>query len=87
MDKIISFFESVGLYDKNYFDYLYQNSLIVDKPYSDIKDLVGCFITKDGCKLILPKIQSIYDELIYVHEITHALFLEDDSEIFPNIME
>lgn len=87
MSNVINFFKSMSLYNKDYFDYLKANTKVIDMPYSSIKDFVGCFVIGNECKLILPKINSIYDELIYVHEYTHALFLDDEKEIFPNLME
>ena len=87
MDKIINFFKQMNMYDEHYFNYLKQNTKIIDKPYNEIKEFVGCFKIDNKCRLVLPKINNINDELIYIHEYTHALFLDDELEIFPNIME
>lgn len=88
MDRIIEFFKNMDLYDETYFNYLKENTKVINMPYRDIIDFVGCFKIDDyHCRLILPKINSFRDELIYVHEYSHALFLDDELEIFPNIME
>ena len=86
MGKIIEFFKQMNLYDEKVFENIKKNTKIIDKPYEEIMDFVGCFKREDSVKLILPTIKSIKDELIYVHEYTHIL-LDDESEIFPNIME
>lgn len=87
MERVINFFKDIGLYNEDYFNRLFQNTKIIDKPYNEIMGFVGCFKVNDFCKIILPKINSFNDELIYIHEYTHALFLEDNDEMFPNIME
>ena len=87
MNRVINFFKIMGFYNEDYFDYLNINTKIIDKNYNDLKDFIGCFKVENDCKLILPKIHNIYDELIYVHEYSHALFLDDDLELFPNVME
>ena len=84
---VVSFFKSMGFYNEEYFNILKNNSKIINMPYEEIKDLVGCYLTNDGCKLILPKINNIFDVLIWIHEYSHALFPEDELEFFPNIME
>lgn len=90
---VIDFFKEMELYNEEFFNEINKNTTIYDKPYEEIKDFIGCYPiynNKDklvNFKLILPKINSIYDILIYIHEYTHALFIDDDSQIFPNIME
>lgn len=84
---VIEFFKYMNLYNEDIFSKLEENTKIIDKPYNEIFDLVGCYKVNDSCKLILPKIYTIYDVLIWIHEYSHALFLEDELEIFPNIME
>lgn len=87
MERIVNFFKDIGLYNEDYFNMLISNTKIINKPYNEIMDFVGCFKSENSCKVILPKIKNFNDELIYVHEYTHALFLDDENEIFPNIME
>lgn len=92
MNRIIQFFKSMNLYDQKYFEQIQNKTTIYNKSYEEIRDFVGCYLIYQNneiidFKLILPNIKSIEDELIYVHEYSHALFLEDKSEIFPNIME
>ena len=86
-EYVLSFFKYMGFYNEEYFNMLKSNSKIINKPYEEIKDFVGCYPFEEGCKLILPKINSIFDILIWIHEYSHALFLDDESEIFPHIME
>lgn len=84
---VISFFKYMEFYNEEYFNMLKKNSKVIDRPYEEIKEFVGCYPTIDGCKLILPKIKTIFDVLIWVHEYSHALFPDDELEFFPNIME
>lgn len=89
---VIDFFKSMDLYDENYFNYINKRSKIFNLPYSEIKDFVGCYpIVKNnkiiGFNIVLPKLNTIFDVLIYIHEYSHALDIEDECEIFPNLME
>lgn len=87
MDKVINFFKEMHLYDEDLFQVLINNTKILDRPYEEIKDFIGCFVVNGNIRLVLPKIHNEMDILIYIHEYTHALFIEDRDEIFPNIME
>ena len=85
--RIIDFFKEIDFYDKNLFDEIKKNTLVVDKDYEEIREFVGVYKKDDNTyKLILPKIKSIYDELIWVHEYSHIIF-KTEGEIFPNVME
>lgn len=86
MNRIINFFKKMNLYDEKIFANIKRNTKVIDKPYEEIMDFVGCFKKDDTFKLVLPTIKNIKDELIYIHEYTHIL-LNDESEIYPNIME
>lgn len=90
-NTLIDFFRSIGLYDKEYFDEIESKTTILEGEYDDIKDFIG-FYTKsnDGLtdyKLYLPPLVGLDNILIYVNIYTHALFPEDEEEIFPNIVE
>ncbi len=93
MDKIITFFKEMGFYNEEYFRKIQNNTKIYNKPYEEIQDFIGCFPFYNekkeiiGFRLILSPLCSIYNERIYIHEYTHALFLEDEGELFPSIME
>lgn len=87
MEQVINFFKEMNLYDEKLFKTLIKNTKIIHRPYEEIKEYVGCFLIENQIKIILPDIISKMDELIYVHEYTHALFSEDEDELFPNIME
>ena len=65
MDEyVISFFQKIGLYDKEYFKYIKKNTTVVDKNYEDIIEFVGFY--PDTFKLILPKIKTYQDILIWI---------------------
>ena len=85
MEEVITFFKEMGFYDYNYFNYIKQNTIVVDKPYEEIEGFVAFY--PDVFKLILPSIKTYRDILIWIHEYSHALFPDDNDEIFPNIME
>lgn len=93
LETVIHFFKEQNLYDEEYFKLIEKNTKVYNKPYEEIKEFIGCYPTynEDGnivdFKLILPKIKTIDDILIYIHEYSHALFMDDEHEIFPNIME
>lgn len=86
-NRVISFYKKMGLYNEELFKKIDNCTTKIDS-YNDLtKEFYGVFIKEDGSfKLILPKISSIIDEIIWVHEYAHAIFLDED-EIFPNIME
>lgn len=91
MQLVIIFFKYMSLYDEELFSNIYKKSKIYNLDYSEIIDIVGCYPIYKGkeiidYKLILPSIKSIDDILIYIHEYTHAIFMDED-ELFPNIME
>ena len=84
MDKyVIDFFKRMGFYDEKYFNSL--KLTVINKEYDEIKEFVGFY--PGSFKLVLPSIKSVRDMLIWVHEYSHALFPDDDDEIFPNLME
>ena len=90
-NTLIDFFRSIGLYDKEYFDEIKSKTTILEGEYDDIKDFIG-FYTKSNnsltdYKLYLPPLVGLDNILIYVNIYTHALFPEDEEEIFPNIVE
>lgn len=86
MDEVIKFFKHMNLYNKQLFDDLIEQSLVIDKPYEEISFLVGCYKEQDKIRLVLPKIYSVHDILIYIHEFTHAI-TNDESEEYANLME
>ena len=82
--RIIDFYKNMGLYNDKLFERIKDNTTIIDE-YDPL--FCGVYIKEDGnFKIVLPKITSVFDELVWVHEYAHALFLDDD-EVFPNIME
>ena len=85
MNDIELFFKKMGFYNKDYFNKIKSRTLVIDNDYENIKEFVGFY--PDNFKLVLPKIKNTRDILIWIHEYSHALFPEDTSELFPNIME
>lgn len=85
MNDIEIFFKKMGFYNKDYFNKIKSRTLVIDNDYENIKEFVGFY--PDNFKLVLPKIKNTRDILIWIHEYSHALFPEDTSELFPNIME
>lgn len=84
-EYIVKFFKDIGFYNKEYFEKISKNTTVVNKDYKEIIDFVGFYPEK--FKLVLPKIKSVSDILIWIHEYSHALFPEDTDELFPNLME
>lgn len=83
-NRVIEFYKKMGLYTEKLFKMIKDNTILIDY-YDSI--FCGVFIKEDGSfRLVLPKISSVFDELVWVHEYAHAIFLDED-EIFPNIME
>ncbi len=88
MDKIINFFKYIGIYDEEYFQELQKNTYFIDGEYEEICEFIGCFIKNDDeYRIMLPIMKTDFEVLIGIHEYTHMLFLDDNSEIFPNLME
>ena len=90
MNKDIkNFFEYMGFYNENYFRIIEKKTIIIKRPYELIIELVGVFQNEDGTdfRIYLPELSCIKDYLIHVHEYSHVMFLEDNDEIFPNLME
>lgn len=83
-NRVIEFYKKLGLYNEELFKYLRNNTLLVD---SNQYDFYGVFTKDDGnYRMILPKISSIFDEIVWVHEYAHII-LNTGEEIMPNIME
>ena len=83
-NRVIEFYKKMGLYTEKLFKTIKDNTILIDY-YDSV--FCGVFIKEDGSfRLVLPKISSVFDELVWVHEYAHAIFLDED-EIFPNIME
>ena len=91
-NTLIDFFRSIGLYDKEYFDKIKSKTTILEGEYDDIKDFIGFYPKYENgsltdFKLYLPPLVGLDNILIYINEYAHALFPEDEDEIFPNIVE
>ena len=86
MEEVIIFFKSLDIYDEEVFNYIASKTKVINKDKAQIIDFIGDYINNDNFNLILPKINDVYDILIYIHEYSHILFNTED-EIIPNIME
>ena len=90
---LIDFYKTLDLYDKDYFEKIQKKTFILDDDYNVIKDFIGFYPKYDDnnnlvdFKLYLPHLDGLENILIYVHEYAHALFPDDEDEIFPNIVE
>ena len=83
-NRVIEFYKSIGLYNEKLFERINDKTILIDFY---ISGFCGVYIKENGDFIIvLPRINSVFDELVWVHEYAHAIFLDDD-EIFPNIME
>lgn len=89
---IIDFYKSIDLYNEEYFNLIKEKTIILEGKYDEIKDFIGFYPKYENDKLIdfrlyLPELIGLNNILIYIHEYCHAIFPEDNSEIFPNIIE
>ena len=89
-DRVIDFYKLVGLYDEELFKKIKENTTLVES--SELFSFCyGVFIKDDGSfKVCLPKLNSVFDEIVWVHEYAHIIQYVKDyetDEIFPNIME
>lgn len=101
-DKILKFYEDLGLINNKMIKYFDKNSTYVDINEKDNISFIGCLLKeKDGIlkkiKIILPKGNTLEETLMQVHEVGHFIdaykylgmeYKEDIScEIFPIAME
>lgn len=91
-DIIIEFFKKMNLYDDQLFKEIKSKTTIINGDYEEIKEFIAFYPKyKDGkledYKLYLPSLTNFNSILIYIHEYGHALFPEDELEIFPNLLE
>jgi hypothetical protein len=89
---VINFFKNMGFYNETLFKKIQNNTKLLNQDYKQIKEFIGCYPqVKDNdiidFKLILPNLKTMKDVLVYIHEYSHVIDIEDDNEIFPNIME
>ena len=87
MDLVEEFYKKIGLYDEQLFKKIKNNTKVIDLPYEELVDFVGVYPNDKlvSYNLLLPKIENIYDVLIWVHEYAHVIFGE--SEDIPSVME
>ena len=77
--RIIEFFKKHNMYDPVMFEYLQENSMMIDYRDPDQQDFVGCFYKlnkNDILTNVYLNLPYVYDEktmLISIHEITHGI--------------
>ena len=77
--KIINFFKEHNLYDEKKFNYLKNNSIMVDYENPEERSFIGCFYILDQrnilrkIKLNLPYVMNEETTLINIHELTHGI--------------
>ena len=76
---IIDFFKRHNMYDEEMFNYLQENTIMIDFKDPDQRGFIGCFYVQDKkgrlTKIVL-NIPYVYDyktALINIHEITHGI--------------
>ena len=101
--KVIDFFKRHNMYEKEMFDYLQDNTIMIDYRDEDEKDFIGCFYAfnrKDILKsisLCIPYLMDDMTTLINIHEITHGIYMykyldkkvtiKEDIEVLPMLYE
>ena len=84
-DRVILFYRRIGLYNETLFKKIKDSTILIGR-YDP--DFCGIFLKDDGTyRVVLPMINSVFDELVWVHEYAHAMILDIEDEVFPNIME
>ena len=78
---VVDFFQTIGLYNKEIFNYLNNHTEIVPKDKIDI------FQENGEIKLLLPEIKGIDNILVYIYMYTKALFIDDEEDIYPNLVQ
>ena len=77
--KVVDFFKKHNLYEEKMFDYLQNQSTMVDYQNPDERIFIGCYYSldkKSKLKKITLYLPYVYDEktmLINIHEITHGI--------------
>ena len=83
---IVDFFKYVDVYDEELFKEIQSKTKVLNLEGEDVYTYVGIFNNNDSYRLILPKLTSFKDVLIYIHEYSHIIF-NTKEKIIPNIME
>lgn len=77
--NIIDFFKKHNMYDEKMFQYLQNNTTMLDYNYEDERIFIGCFqlVNKKniitGVHLNIPYVQDEKTALINIHELTHGI--------------
>lgn len=79
-NEIIAFFKKHNMYSDKMFDYLQNNTIMINYNYKENRDFIGCYhIIQNNklnkIKLITPYPTNEITTLINIHEITHGIEL------------
>ena len=100
--KLIEFFKRHNMYEENMFNYLQNNTMMIDYKNEDERDFIGCFYIflngkLDKICLVLPYLMDDMTTLINIHEITHGIYMykllgkkvtiKKDIEVLPMLYE
>lgn len=78
---MVDFFKTIGLYNEEIFNYLNNHTEIVPN------DEVAIIQENGNIKLLLPEMIGIDNILIYIYMYTKALFMDDEEDIYPNLVQ
>ena len=79
-ERVIDFYKKMGMFNEKLFNQMKDNALLIDSNLENSSSFYGIYIKIDGSfRAILPKINNIYDELVWVHEYAHVLFVDEDA--------
>lgn len=100
--KLIEFFKRHNMYEENMFNYLQNNTMMIDYNIEEDRAFIGCFYIflngkLDKICLVLPYLMDDITTLISIHEITHGIYMykklnkkvkiENDIEVLPMLYE
>lgn len=101
--EFINFFKKHNLYDEEMFNYIRNNSILIDYREIDKRIFIGCYYISDNdgilrqIKICVPIINNQITTLINIHEYIHAITLykylnkkgtiEKEDETLPMLFE
>lgn len=101
--EFINFFKKHNLYNEEAFNYIRNNSKLIDYREEEKREYIGCYYVFDqkkslnSIKLIVPYITDKITILINIHEYIHAIIfyqhlgkkikIEEDIEVLPILFE
>ena len=88
--RIIEFYKKIGLYDEILFNDIKEKRTIIKGNEKNAIFYGVYYDEKGNYAVIVPKINNIFDELVWIHEYAHVICFKkfnDTSEYIPTIME